>query len=62
MGRKIGAFLAAIRVRNGAPPDGGRLSAIFPDSQDRPGQPLGLQNGPFSLANRGRGLPKYWLN
>ena len=38
------------------------LPMIFPGFEGNPGQPMGLQNGPFLLANRGRGLPKYWVN
>ena len=45
----------------GDPPDGDRLSAIFPDFQENPGQSMGLQNGPFLLANRGCRFPKLWV-
>ena len=44
------------------PPDGDGYSAIFQDSEENPGQPMGLQNGPFSLSNHGRGLPKLRVN
>ena len=57
---KNGSFLAAIRApQNGPSSDDDILSMIFPEN---PGQPMGLQNGPFSLANHGRGLPKLWVN
>ena len=45
-----GEALAAIRVRNVAPPDGDRLSMILPDFEENPGQPMGLQNGPFFVS------------
>ena len=34
---------------------------IFPDFEENHGQSMGLQNGPFLLANRGGGLPKLWV-
>ena len=40
--------------------DGDRLPAISPDSEGNPGQPMGLQNGPFWLSNHGAGSPKLW--
>ena len=42
-----GAFLAAIRARNGSSSEDDILPMIFPDSQGNPAQTMGLQNGPF---------------
>ena len=53
-----GAFLAAIRVSNVASSDDDILPMIFPDFEENPGQPMGLQNGPSLLANHGCRLPK----
>ena len=48
-----GAFLAAIRAQNGPSSEDDILPVIFPDFQENPGQSMGLQNGPFLLANHG---------
>ena len=56
------AFFAAIRVSNVASPDDDILPMIFPDLEENSGQSMGLQNGPFLLANHGRGMPKLWGN
>ena len=56
------AFLAAIRGGDGPPSEGDISTLISPDFQENPGQPMGLQNGPFLLANHGRGMPKLWEN
>ena len=55
-------FLSAIRGPNGPSLADDILPTIPPDLQENPGQPMGLRNGPFLLANRGRGLSKYWVN
>ena len=55
------AFFAAIRVSNVTSPGDDILPMIFPDFQENPGQPMGLQNGPFLSANHGWGLPQLWV-
>ena len=45
-----GAFLAAVRVSNVAPPDGDRLSMIFPYFLENRGQPMGFVNGPIFVS------------
>ena len=53
------ATLAAIRVPNRISLEGDISPTISPELQEKPGQPMGAQNGPFLLANRSRGLPNY---
>ena len=45
------AFLAEIKVWNGASEEDDRFPTISPDSEENHGQSLVLQNGPFVLAN-----------
>ena len=45
-----GAFLAAIRVSNVAPPDDDILSMIFPDFEENHGQSMGFVNGPIFVS------------
>ena len=45
-----GTFLAAIRVSNVAPPDGDRLSMIFPYFLGNHGRSMGLVNGPIFVS------------
>ena len=58
MGHTLPRLWFKMRVR----PDGDRMSIISPDFGESPGRPMGLQNGPFLLANHGRGLPKLRVN
>ena len=50
---KMGHILPRLGYKMGPPPDGDRLPGISPDPQGNPGQFMGLQNGPFLLANHG---------
>ena len=48
MERKMGHSYPRLGFEMGpSPPDGDRLSAISPDSQENHARPMGLQNGPF---------------
>ena len=54
-------FLAAVRVRNWASPDGDKLPVIFPKFYENPMQSTCLQNGPFSRPNPIIELSKFWV-
>ena len=57
-----GAFLAAIRVPNGGPPDSDGMSMISPNFEENPGQPTGLQNGPFFQLIAAKDCSDIWRN
>ena len=56
------AFFAAIRAPNAPSSEDDILLKISPDLSGNRGRPMGLLNGPFLLANRGKGRAKFRVN
>ena len=60
-GAEMGNPSSRLGFEMGPRENGDAMSMISPDFEENNGHPMSLRSIPFLLANRGCGLPKFWV-